>query len=160
MKHSRSQQDSCLTEAWDLMPPRNTCQCAEKEQRERGTSVWPLHRNEQDVWTQLSTSQTPLESKPSIATMSRLTYSIGQDKIYGCLCAWFSTYLCTSTDLYLPTARLVCQCMTMFDYVSWCVYINEIEMYVLICPRMCVCIRLFMCMRVYDGGGERWCVES
>lgn len=132
-------------------------------ERERGTSVWPLHRNEQDVWIQLSTSQTPLESKPSIATMSRSTYSIGWDKIYGCLCVRLPTYLCTSTDLYLlvrRTAKLVCQSMTMFDYVSWCVYINEIEMYVLICPCMCVCIRLFMCMSVYDGGGEGWRVEN
>lgn len=138
---------------------------------ERGTSIRPLHRNEQDVWTQLCTSQTPLEPKSFTATMSRPTYSIGPDKIYGCLCAGLTTYLCTSTDLYLPvrlTVGLVCQwmCMIMFDYVSRCVYINEIEILICMCwyshacVWVCVCIRLFVCMCIYDGGGERWRVEK
>ncbi len=159
MKHSRSQGDSPLTEAWDLMPPRTHASVL-KRGRERGTSIRPLHRNEQDVWTQLCTSQTPLEPKSSTATMSRPTYSIGPDKIYGCLCAGLPTYLCTSTDLYLPvrlTAGLVCQClcMIMFDYVSRCVYINEIEILICMCwyshacVWVCVCIRLFVRMCVY-----------
>lgn len=170
MKHSRSQGDSPLTAAWDLVPPRTHASVL-KRGRERGTSIRPLHRNEQDVWTQLCTSQTPLEPKSSTATMSRPTYSIGPDKIYGCLCAGLPTYLCTSTDLYLPvrlTAGLVCQClcMIMFDYVSRCVYINEMEIlicmcwYAHACVWVCVCIRLFVCMCVYDGGGERWRVEN
>lgn len=141
--------------------------CWKGAERERGTSIRPLHRKEQDVWTQVCTSQTPLESKSSTATMSRSTYSIGPDKIYGCLCAGLPTYLCTSTDLYLPvrlTVELVCQCpcRIMFDYVSRCVYINEIEIFFLCmcccayaCVRVCVCIRLFVRMCVYDGGGEK-----
>lgn len=150
------------------MPPR-TYGNVLKRGSERGTSIQPLHRNEQDVWTQLCTSQTPLEPKSSTATMSRLKYSISPDKIYGCLCAGLPTYLCTSTDLYLPvrlTAGLVCQClcMIMFDYVSRCVYINEIEILICVCwfahayVWVCVCIHLFAC--VYDGGGERWRVEN
>lgn len=96
--------------------------------------------------------------------MSRSTYSIGQDKIYGCLCAGLPTYLCTSTDLYLPvrlTAGLVCQClrMAMFDYVSRLVYINEIKMYVLICPRMCVSAYVYLYVCVYmmeEEKGAMW----
>lgn len=170
MNHNMNQGDGPLTEAWDLMPPRTHASVLKKGS-ERGTSVQPLHRNVQDVWTQLCTSQTPLEPKSSTATMSRPTYSIGPDKIYGCLCAGLQTYLCKSTDLYLPvrlTAGLVCQClcMIMFDYVSRCVYINEIEIlicmcwYAHACVWVCVCIRLFVCMCVYDGGGERWRVEN
>ncbi len=140
-----------------------------KEGRGRRTSIRPLHRSKQDVWTQLRTSQTPLQSKSYTATMSRSTYSIGPDKIYGCLCAGILTYLCTSTDLYLPvrpTAWLVCWCLHMFDYVSRLVYINEIEIllcmcwYARACVRAWVCIGLFACMCVYDGGGERWRVEN
>lgn len=56
--------------------------------------------------------------------MSGLTYNIGSDKIYGCLCVRLP--ICTPTD-YLPmrlAAGLVCQCLyMMFDYVSPCVYI-------------------------------------
>jgi len=155
MKRNRSQGDSPLAEARDPMPPRSPCQSAEKGQSERGTSIRPLHRNEQDVWTQLRTSQTPPEPKSSTATMSRPTCSIGSDKIYGRLCAGLPTYLCTSTDFYLPvrlTAGLVCQwmCMIMFDYVSPCVCINEIEILICMCwyAHVCVCKSLFVCVRV------------
>lgn len=137
-----------------------------KRSADREISVWPLHRNAQDVWTQLCTSQTAAESKSSIATKSRSTESFGQGKIYGCLCAGVSAYLCTATDPYLPvrlTAGVICQCLltAMFDYVSRCVYINEIEMYVLISP--CMSLHTFICVYVcilYDGGGERWHVEN
>lgn len=158
---ARSQGDNPFD--WGLRPDatQNVCQCAEKGAAREGSSIRPLHRNRQDVWTQLCASQTPLEPKSSTATMSRLKYSINPDKIYGCLCAGLPTYLCTSTDLYLPMrlmVGLVCQClsMIMFDYVSRFVYINEIG--ILVCWR--VCIHLFVCMCVYDGGGERWRVEN
>lgn len=58
--------------------------------------------------------------------MSRLTCSIGPDKIYGRLCAALPHMYINRH--YLPmrlTAGLVCQClsMIMFDYASQCVYI-------------------------------------
>lgn len=150
------------------MPPRTHARVLKKG-RERGTSIRPLHRNEQDVWTQLCTSQTPLEPKSSTATMSRPTYSIGSDKIYGCLCAGLPTCLCTSTDLYLPgrlMVGLVCQClcMIMFDYVSPTVYINEIEILISMCwyAHACVCgyVSAYVYLCVSDGAGERWRVEN
>lgn len=122
MMHSSSQGDGVfLTEGLDLMPPRNAWHCVEKEQ---GGREWEQCLTTSQEWAGcLDTSQTPLESESSVATMSNRTCSIGQDKIYGCLCAGLSAYLRTSTDLYLPVRGpgRACLSVSVNHYVWWCV---------------------------------------
>lgn len=96
MKH-RSQGGTCLT--GPRCHPEKACQRAARE----WDSVWPLHRNGQDVWTQLSTSQTPLDLNFLHCQHVKADLQYWQrQNVCMPACRTPPDYLCTSTGLYLP----------------------------------------------------------
>lgn len=152
------------------MPPRNAWQRVEKERggggAESGCSVWPLQRSEQDVWTlhkhhwSLNPPLPPCQTGPAVLAKTK----------YMDVCVpvslSISAHQQTSVYQWEDPAGLVCQCLwtAMFDDVSPCVYINETEMYALICQcaRMSAYVYLCVCAHVTGGlgGGERCRVEK
>lgn len=145
------------------MPPRNARQRVEKERggggAESGCSVWPLQRSEQDVWTlhkhhwSLNPPLPPCQTGPAVLAKTK----------YMDVCVPvslpISAHQQTSIYRWEDPAGLVCQCLwtAMFDDVSPCVYINETEMYALICPcaRMSAYVYLCVCAHVTGGGWRK-----